>query len=278
MIIYQQDKLSIFQSSLYQTNAFVFATDSFVLIVDPNWLPKEVQAIRDFVDQEYPEKSIYLLFTHSDYDHIIAYGLFPEAKVIASERFQPNIRKETILQEIHQFDQQHYLQRSYPILYPEVDLVISEDAQVLEIEGERFIFYLAPGHTDDGLFTIIESAGLFIAGDYLSDLEFPFIYHDIKAYQNTLLKLDTILQKHSIRLLLPGHGTYLEDELQEVLNRRDRDLAYIEDLLKTLVAGKAFPLDDWLGRFPFPEGIRAEHIRNLERFGGRGVGSIELWS
>ncbi len=33
--------------------------------------------------------------------------------------------------------------------------------------------YNAPGHNDDGLFTIIEPFGLMLSGDYLCDVE-PF--------------------------------------------------------------------------------------------------------
>jgi len=274
MIVYQDAHLTIFQSILYQTNSMVLDTSSFVLLVDPNWLPQEVQTIRDFVDQHYPDKPIYLLFTHSDYDHIIGYGLFPEAKVIASKRFQNNPRKETILKEIHQFDHQHYLTRPYPVMYPEVDIIIDEDGQELEIGGERFTFYLSSGHTDDGIFAIVESQEIFIAGDYLSDLEFPFVYFDIPAYQSTLQKIDLILQKHMIQLMMPGHGKYIKDQNQEILIRRNRDLAYLHDLLKTLVDEVPFPLEQWLRQFPFPRGIRAEHIRNLEQ-GKMKIGSGE---
>ncbi len=262
MIVFQNHQVTIFQSALYQTNSLVYHTPDFILLVDPNWLPQEVQNIRAFVNEKHAGKSIYLLFTHSDYDHIIGYGLFPEAKVIASERFHHKLDKDRVLQEIHSFDQQHYLNRNYPFTYPEVDFIIKEDGQVLEIGEERFHFYSAPGHTDDGLFTIIESAGIFIAGDYLSDLEFPFIYFDDGAYLKTLRKVDFILQNHMISLMLPGHGAFVQDNNQEILIRRDRDINYIEDLKSAILDGSQFPLEDWLSQFPFPEGLKEEHGKN----------------
>lgn len=262
MIIFQNSKLTLFQSALYQTNTLLYDAGGFLLLVDPNWLPKEVQFIRDHVDEFHSGKSIYLLFTHSDYDHIIAYGLFPEAKVIASERFQNSLRKQKNLDEIHQFDQQHYLKRSYPILYPEVDFMISEDEQQLEIEGELLTFYLSPGHTDDGLFTIVESEGIFIAGDYLSDLEFPFIYFSSEFYIETLHKVDTILQNHIIQYLIPGHGHFIKDENSEILLRKNRDLKYVEDLRSAILNKDKFPIEDWLSQFPFPDGLKEQHEKN----------------
>lgn len=262
MMVYQDAKLTLFQSALYQTNTLVFDGGSFLLVVDPNWLPQEVQTIRDYVTAHSKGKSIYLLFTHSDYDHIIAYGLFPEAKVIASERFQHSIHKAKNIQEIHDFDQQHYLQRSYPIVYPEVDIVIAEDGQQVVLDDQVLTFYLAPGHTDDGIFTIIETEGIFIAGDYLSDLEFPFIYFDSDAYRATLSKVNRILQSHVIHFLVPGHGRFLKDQNAALLQRKDRDVAYLKALRACVVENIEFPLEEWLARFPFPNGLREAHEKN----------------
>jgi hydroxyacylglutathione hydrolase len=270
MIIYKDTSLTIFQSALYQTNSLIYHTESFIFLVDPNWLPAEVQFIRDYVDQNHQGKSVYLLFTHSDFDHILAYGLFPEAKVIASERFHDSITKEKVIEEILDFDQKYYLGRAYPIVYPTVDFIISKDGEQLEIEGERFTFYLSPGHTNDGLFTIVESAGIFITGDYLSDLEFPFIYYNVKDYEDTLRKIDNILQKHIVNLMMPGHGQFLKDNNKEILKRRDRDLKYIQDLKNSILNKTPFSLDEWLSQFSFPEALKIEHFKN-EKVAGRNL-------
>ena len=264
MIIYKDSSLTLFQSALFQTNSLLFDAGAFVLLVDPNWLPAEIQLIRNYVDEFHKGKPVYLLFTHADFDHILGYGLFPEAKVIASERFQNNIAKDRVLKEVYSFDQKHYLKRDYKISYPEVDIIISKDGEQVEIEGERLTFYLSPGHTADGLFTIIESTGVFIAGDYLSDLEFPFIYYSIKDYEDTLHKVDFILQNHLINILIPGHGPFLKDNNKEIMVRRDRDLRYIQDLKNSILNQTPFPLQYWLNQFPFPEGLAEEHLKNEE--------------
>lgn len=264
MIVYQDTKLTIFQSTLYQTNSILYNAEDFVLLADPNWLPQEVEFIRSYVAEHYEDKPIYLLFTHSDYDHILGYGAFPGAKVIASEAFQNNISKADIIKEIHFFDQKHYLQRDYPITYPEVDFIISENGQQLEIAGERFTFYLSPGHTNDGLFTIIDQPGTFLAGDYLSNLEFPFIYYNSYVYQDTLRQVDYILQNHIINLLIPGHGAFIKDANQNILRRKEEDMQYIEALRNSILDKSVFPLADWLAKFPFPDGLREQHEKNRQ--------------
>ncbi len=264
MIVYQDERLVIFQSDLYQTNTTLFDGGDFILLVDPNWTANEVYYIKSFVKQQHAGKPVYLLFTHSDYDHIIGYRAFPGAKVIASERFAGRVDKDRILREIYTFDQQHYISRDYPIEYPEVDILIQQDGMQVTIKSETFSFYHAPGHTDDGLFTIIESAGIFIAGDYLSDLEFPFIYHDESAYLETLAKVDLILQKHPIRILVPGHGRYLKDQNAEIIKRKQRDQSYIEDLIKSVRTSEIFPLENYLGQFLFADGLRDQHSKNEE--------------
>ena len=86
--------IRVFTSSIYQTNSTVIKAPNAVFVVDPCWLPHEVMAIRDYVDEIRGNRQIYLIFTHSDYDHIIGYGAFPGAKVIASKAFSRKVDKE----------------------------------------------------------------------------------------------------------------------------------------------------------------------------------------
>src|SRR5699024_5323086 len=151
-----------------------------------NWLPEEVERIRRYVDSiKNNRKQLYLILTHSDFDHIIGSGAFPEAKVIASRELRENQHKEDVIEEIRQFDQDYYLQRNYTPTYPEVDYVIEEDGQTLDLDTCILTFYQAPGHTSDGIFTVIEPFGIFLAGDYLSDVEFPFITSNYTDYVQT---------------------------------------------------------------------------------------------
>lgn len=63
-----------------------------------------------------------------------------------------------------------------------------KDGEQLKIGSTTLNFYEAKGHTDVGIFTIIEPLGVWIAGDYFSNIEFPFIYSSSKDYIQTLEK------------------------------------------------------------------------------------------
>ena len=142
-IQFQTPNLTIFESALFRTTSTVIQTNDFVLVIDPNWLPIEVQTIRDYVDEIKGDKPIYLFFTHSDYDHIIGYEVFPEAKVIASKAFVENPDKAKILQQINDFDDENYIQRSYKITYPNVDFVIENSGDYLEFGDTKLQFFNA---------------------------------------------------------------------------------------------------------------------------------------
>jgi len=205
-------------------------------------------------------KQIYLLFTHSDWDHILGYGAFPDAIIIASKGLKAVKDKESILEQIRGFDDQYYIDRHYPILYPKVDIVVREDGQVFNIGKTTLTFYKADGHTDDGIFTIVEPLGIWIAGDYLSDIEFPYIYFSSEKYEETLKKTDWILTKHDIRFLVPGHG-HVTGNREEMNKRKEESLRYIKDTRSAVESERdSFYL---IESYYYLRGMRAFHEGNI---------------
>lgn len=143
MIQFQNNTITVFQSALYMTTSAIIQTNESIIMTDPNWLPSEIQEIQDFINNIQGDKQLYIIYTHSDFDHIIGSGAFPEAKVIASKRFDDNLNKAESIQKIHQFDQKYYLHRSYSPVYPTVDIVVSEDGYTLELDSITMTFYQA---------------------------------------------------------------------------------------------------------------------------------------
>jgi hydroxyacylglutathione hydrolase len=140
MIAYKTKNLTVFQSALYHTTSTIVETDDCVMVVDPNWLPQEVDAIRHYVEQIRKGRPLYLMFTHSDWDHIIGYSAFPNATVIASESFANCVEKEVIIQQINEFDDRYYISRDYEITFPYVDIVIKQDGQLVTVGGTQLTF------------------------------------------------------------------------------------------------------------------------------------------
>ncbi|WP_083886302.1 MBL fold metallo-hydrolase [Paenibacillus sonchi] len=265
MLKWKRSEITLFQSELYETNSLVIESAEHVLVVDPCWLPREVEEIRQYVSGILGGKRLLLLFTHSDFDHIIGYGAFPEAEIIASRGFADKSleARETILEEIRAFDDGYYLRRPYAIAYPIVDHIMERDGQEMVFGELRLTGYIAPGHTDDGLFTVVDSHGLFIAGDYLSDVEFPYIYDSSTAYEATLDSVEQIIARHPVPLLIPGHGEAAES-LLEIECRRVAGLGYIRSLRAAVAAGDQAAADRLIAGCAFPRNMRKFHRSNQE--------------
>ena len=230
MIAFQKDGLTVFQSALWKTTSSVIETNDLILVVDPTWLPNEVKEIQEHVTHIRNSKDVYLLFTHGDFDHIIGYHAFPDAKVIGSKGMQEHPRKQYKLDLIQSFDNEYYVERPYAIEFPTIDIVIEKDGQQLVVGDTTITFYLSPGHTQDGLFTIIEPLGIWITGDYLSDFELPYLFDSAKAYLETLQKARKKLEIHSVKVLVPGHGQATESK-EEMTRRIELAQVYLDRLI-----------------------------------------------
>lgn len=264
-IQYQNESIIVFESALYRTTSCLIQTPDCILLVDPNWLPIEIEFIKKQLvqlgKQHLPK---YLLFTHSDYDHILAYKAFPNSKVICSKIMDNKKDKEKILQQIYEFDQEYYISRSYPIEFPTADITISSNNQQIMIGNTKLEFYLAPGHTEDGIFIFIESLNCLIVGDYLSNVEFPFIDHSSEAYLSTLDLAKKIIDKKQVDLLVSGHGDICRSR-DEVYHRISHSKNYIEELKASLTDEIAFDLEKWLGYYDYPHALRESHANNLKQ-------------
>lgn len=259
MIQLQKDKCTVFQSCLYKTTSTVLDLGDAIILVDPNWLPDEIEEIATYVNSIIENKSLYIIYTHSDFDHIIASGAFTNATVVASQAFHLNPQKEKSIEAIQKFDEEYYISRNYKPVYPTVDIIIEEDGQKVRIGNSDVTFYLAPGHTADGLFIIVESLGVFLSGDYLSDVEFPFIYSSYTDYVATIEKAKKIITSHSLQFHIPGHGNVTEN-MEELWQRIEQSVYYLNGLKKN--PQKLIPFLQ--KSYPFFSSMLQTHQKNIE--------------
>ncbi|MFZ1703872.1 MAG: MBL fold metallo-hydrolase [Saprospiraceae bacterium] len=237
-IQYKKAGLTVFESALYRTTSTVLEWGNEIVIIDPNWLPNEVQFIRDFVDGKYKNVPKNLLFTHSDYDHIIGYGAFPEATTIAEINFVNNPMKKNIVQQILDFDDQYYIQRPYKIEYPRIDKIITKNKTTLESNGEEAIFYPVAGHVNNGLCVVFPSRKLCVVGDYLCDIEIPMVEFSFEKYAETLDLLKNVVNEFQVETCITGHGNIALGQ-QGILHRIQVDLLYLHGMLSGLDASNS---------------------------------------
>ncbi len=260
---FQNKDLIIFESELFRTTTTLINAKDYILLVDPNWLPREIEFIKSKADELGKGKEKYLLFTHSDYDHIIGYEKFKEYKTIASLNFVENDGKEKVLNDIKKFDDEYYIQRDYNIVFPKIDIVIDKDKMMLQIKSDQYIFYQARGHNKDGIITYNSTKGIVIAGDYLSNIEFPYVYDSFQKYINTLAKFATIINSESINILIPGHGDFT-NSIEEMKQRILDSYNYIEELETSVTKGITFNLQKLFSTYKFPIGMTKFHNENIK--------------
>lgn len=265
MIIHKSNNVTVFQSAMFQLNTTVVTTEDLILVVDPGYLPYEIDKIRLYVDQIKGDRPIYLFFTHSDFDHIVGYGAFPDAKTIASEQFVTNNLKESQLQEAIKNDDEYYIVRPYHLLYPSIDHVIKEDGEQFQVGKTLFTFYFAFGHNHDGLIGVVEYENLAIVGDYLSDIEFPFVYFSFEQYDRTLKTLSSIFKENRELTLITSHGTVTSDQ-SEITKRLSDSYEYIK-FVKTQASGEQFEQFLKEKNYIFTTVFRKRHQDNLMVYG-----------
>ena len=253
----------VYQSALFKTNATVIKGAGWSLVVDPNWLPREIDFLVDRAFVRGSKNQNYLLFTHSDYDHIIGAGAFPERRTIASEAFVDNSQAEAQIEQIRQFDDDYYIDRDYDIYYPKIDEVIAKDGQTLPLPSETLHFWQAPGHNADGLLTLLENQRIFISGDYLCDVEFPYLYHSLHDYRTTLDKIEKLYRENRFDLLLPGHGAITRDS-KEIRKRLRESRDYLNQLEAHVRNNIPFDENRLYQRYDYPRLMRKFHRANIE--------------
>jgi hydroxyacylglutathione hydrolase len=239
-IMLQAGGLTVFRSALFQLNCAVFKTNDFVLISDPGYLPEEIAEIRAFVEADRGDRECFLFLTHSDFDHIVGWQAFPDATVIASDALANHPRKQEIVTWVKQYDDDSYIERTTPILFPNVDIQVTHDGYERKVGEWLLVFHHAKGHNGDGLMLRLKKEDgsgpqVWIIGDYLSDIEFPFIYYSVIEYENTLQKIHAGLHTDLPLHVVPGHGTVCDG--RQAMARLEQSRAYIE-MIRQIALGK----------------------------------------
>jgi len=255
--------LIIFESSLFRTTTSLILGEDYILLIDPNLLPVELDFIEYNIEKISKNKEKYLLFTHSDYDHIIGYGQFKNYKTIASVNFINNKEKASIIKQINTFDDEYYIGRNYNIDYPEINIAVDKNIQDMKLGSDEYIFYQAQGHNKDGIITYNKSKGLLITGDYLSNIEFPFIYFSFNLYKKTLNTFETILNEQNVKLMIPGHGDFTDDK-REMFKRISESKKYIDAIEKSIVNEIKFDKEKLFSQYKFPISLNKYHEDNIK--------------
>jgi len=258
MLLLSFDHLYVFQSRWWQLNSVLCNHRFTTLIWDPAYDQIELDIISEQANK-LESNSNYLIYTHGDYDHIPGGPDFKEFKQVGSVAFEERKDKNRVVEQIENLDHEFYVKRNAQVTFPTLDIKIATATPgILKLGNLEAHFYRAGGHTPDGLFTIIPELGLWVAGDYLSDIEFPFVEDKLEDYFETLAAARQIMKDYELKVMVPGHGNPAFTR-EEVLSRIDSSERYLNSL--TLAN-----IPDWKtswGNSPFHLFLDKMHQKNI---------------
>ena len=203
-------------SRVMQTNTTVVVESGRALLIDPAWMPDELDAIAAALRERGLDVAEGFA-THAHHDHLLWHPFFGDVPRWASARTAElaDVQRDALVEA---------LGAEFPADL--VDLMGRVDAGSTTFDIELGVHDgQAPGHTAVWL----PGPRVLVAGDMLSDVELPLPFDpdDVPAYERALDVLKPYAQ--SARLVVPGHGSVGADALA----RWEADRRYLADVRRT---------------------------------------------
>ncbi len=189
-----QDNCYFFKSSFWFLNSGLYLEEGAWAVIDPGFSPAELTQLKEFFkDKEASQQ--YLIYTHSDFDHITGGSYFPEAQKVAHASFE-HCSKDTQVEHLREADEACEIERA-GFVFPSIDLTF-QDKLDLQFPRGSISLISAPGHTRESLFVLVKDRGVLFCGDTLSDREFPLIMYNSDKYIETLKMAESLVDKYDL--------------------------------------------------------------------------------
>lgn len=211
------------QTPLWQTNAVLARSGNDALLCDPCLTPAEIEGLaRRAREMGGPT---YVLITHGDYDHVCGIGHLPDAVVVGGEATAERIARGNAGEELAAAGVEWGIEWSIEL---RTDRVVEPGrfaCGAFDVEAIE-----AAGHTVDGLAYVLLDQGVLLAGDYLSDMTYPFVLGGLDETIATTRRLLDALERPELRWVVPGHGRALTPAEAAAVGQSD--LTYLEALAR----------------------------------------------
>jgi hydroxyacylglutathione hydrolase len=226
-----------YESALWQTTALALHAAGEAVIVDPCISAPEIAAIAaDVASRGLAVRG--LLITHGDWDHVCGISAFPGVPAIMSKGAAERIASGQAAEEVVRLGAAEGLSWDGA---PRADLVF-EPGEALQVGPFTVETMALPGHTWCGAGFRVPELELLCVGDYLSAIEFPFVYVSTAAYRATLAALSDALERDPVAHVVPGHGRPLNAPEALAIAHDDLDYLYaLKAAVRSALAAGATP-------------------------------------
>jgi glyoxylase-like metal-dependent hydrolase (beta-lactamase superfamily II) len=212
-------------SAFWQTNAIALRSGDEAMLIDSPYLPDELDALPGVLAGAGFEPDG-LLATHADFDHQLGRIAYPGMTLgLAESSVQRMHEKPGEAQRgLRQYDDEFYVVRATPLALGQVQTLPVPGS--VEIGDRELELHPADGHTVDGMAIFDRERGLLIVGDYLSDVEIPWIHATVADYRATLARFGPLVE--AAETVVPGHGA--PHDRDTALRLLEEDVAYLDAL------------------------------------------------
>jgi len=214
-------------SGFWQTNAIALRVGDEAVLIDSPYLPDELDMLPGLLAGAGFEPDG-LLATHADFDHLLGRLAFPGMTLGLAESSVERVQREPggAQRALRQYDAEFYVSRPAPLALGQVQALPVPGH--VEIGDRELELHPAEGHTPDGMALFDRAQGLLIVGDYLSDVEIPWISEggSLADYRATLARLAPLVEEAGT--VVPGHGA--PHDRETTLRLLDEDVDYLDAL------------------------------------------------
>jgi hydroxyacylglutathione hydrolase len=232
------DTLWLARQDAWETTSILLLRDGACLACGPGFDDEAVDAACE-ESGVLPPTRTYLLVTHMDFDHLGGIGRLEQAEVVGGAQTQRLLADpEVVAKYRHLAEEWGGAWRASP----RIDRIVGSGSFRC---GPFAVEALpAPGHTDDAIAYLLPDDHLFLPGDYVSPVTYPFVTGSLVAARTTHERLLAVLDRTEVRLIVPGHGSLLDPDAARQI--AGEDLEYLERLAVVgastsgLPAGAAF--------------------------------------
>lgn len=212
-------------SAFWQTNAIALRSGEETVLIDSPYLPNELDALPGLLAGAGFEPDG-LLATHADFDHLLGRLAYPGMTLGLAESSVERLHRAPgeAQRALREYDAEFYVVRPAPLSLGQVQtLPVPGHVEIGERELE---LHPAEGHTIDGMALFDRGQGLLIVGDYLSDVEIPWIHGSLGDYRATLARMNALVEDATT--VVPGHGS--PHDRDTALRLLEEDVDYLDRL------------------------------------------------
>src|SRR3954469_8173830 len=214
-------------SRLWQTTCTALRSGGECMLIDSPYFPDELELLPVLMQQAGFEP-VGLLATHADWDHLLGRYAFPGLALGVGSATAERLRAEpgAAQRELRDADSDFYVTRPGPLALGSYQPLPVPGK--MQIGDEEIELHPTGGHTPDGVAYLARWARLLVCGDYVSDVEIPWISPGggIDDYRATLARLAGLVE--ACETIVPGHGA--PHDRERALRIIDEDVDYLAAL------------------------------------------------